>query len=228
MGSAHGGSVSPPPPSRSSSGYDPPLQLFERWVLEDGVEVRGRVNTARREDRGPVRRREQGSAGLHVSGRVRRRPPQCGRAHQLRRRDPRVHRSAARSPRARGELARAVERCPKLELAGERTGRVSGASGSPDVGCVHLTAGDSGGTPEPPVRCAADPRWADPDRLHCRAACSTSAPASARPDCARSSTSPSSRSARRSAPSTFGRSEDERFDILPAPDVRARLPALVR
>ena len=47
--------------------------------------------------------------------------------------------------------------------------------------------------------------------------CSTSAPASARPDCARTSISPSSRSGRRFVPKYLRALEDERFDLLPAP-----------
>ena len=53
--------------------YDPPLQLFERWVLEDGVEIGGVEVPAWREDRGVVRRRESRSTRLRVAGHLRRR-----------------------------------------------------------------------------------------------------------------------------------------------------------
>ena len=36
--------------------WDPPLQLFERWVLEDGVEVARRADPARRGARAALRR----------------------------------------------------------------------------------------------------------------------------------------------------------------------------
>ena len=52
--------------------------------------------------------------------------------------------------------------------------------------------------------------------------CSTSAPASARRDCARTSTSPSSRSATKIRPKYLRALEDERFDILPGAHVHAR------
>ena len=99
--------------------YDPPLQLFERWVLEDGVEVGGSRDPARREDRDAVRRGEPRPAGLPRAGSLRCRASERGRAHRLRRRHPRVHRGPAGARRARGGLRALVERCPGLELAEE-------------------------------------------------------------------------------------------------------------
>ena len=92
--------------------YDPPLQLFERWVLEDGVEVAGV----------PIPRGEKISllfGSANRDPRVFASPdefdvarPECGRAHRLRRRHPRVHRRAARADRARGGPSRARRALP--------------------------------------------------------------------------------------------------------------------
>ena len=99
--------------------YDPPLQLFERWVLEDGVEVAGT----------PIPRGEKismlfGSANrdprvfaspddFDVAGRTRPSTSASAAASTC---------ASARRSRAsswRRACARLVERCPQLELAAE-------------------------------------------------------------------------------------------------------------
>jgi cytochrome P450 len=80
--------------------WDPPLQLFERWVLEDGVEIAGEPSHAARRWRssfGSANRDPRAFAdpdAFDVGARER------GRAHRLRRRHPRLHRRSARADRA--------------------------------------------------------------------------------------------------------------------------------
>ena len=87
--------------------YDPPLQLFERWVLDDGVEVAGVA----------IPRGEKIAVLFGAANRDPRvfaspdtfdvQPAERGGTHQLRRGHPRLHRCATRADRAGGEPARA-------------------------------------------------------------------------------------------------------------------------
>ena len=99
--------------------WDPPLQLFERWVLEDGVEVAGVADPARRGGLDALRRGEPRPARLRRPDRL-----DVGRANAAEHIGfgGGIH-ACIGAPLARIELdaalATLVECAPRLELVAE-------------------------------------------------------------------------------------------------------------
>ena len=97
--------------------YDTPLQLFERWVLED-IEFAGQMLPARQRGRPPLRLRQPRPGPVRRTRHPRPRP-RGQPARLLRRRHPLLPRRTAGPARTPGLLRELLAKAPHLRLAAE-------------------------------------------------------------------------------------------------------------